>query len=148
MTPETFFLGHFTGWGVVIGPFGRVLRRFELTMHGVWSEEHRALHLDETYAYVEGKTFERRWALHSDADGHITGHDAFEAARLRGRPLNGAIELRFDRPPALRRAGGLRRTTQVLRLVEVSPARIVMTGRVVRFGLTIARVQAALMRTP
>jgi hypothetical protein len=144
MTPETFFQGRLCGWGVARDPFGRILRRFHIEMTGAWSDEHRALHLDETYSYVGGERYQRRWEIHTDEEGHILGHDALEIGRLRGRQIGPDFEILFDRPkkPGSRRSEPMHR----VRFVEVSKDKSVMLGRVRRWGVTIATTHVALMR--
>jgi hypothetical protein len=144
MTPETFFQGRLCGWGVARDPFGRVLRRFRLDMTGAWSEEHRALHLDETYSYIGGESYQRRWAIHSDEEGHILGHDALEIGRLRGRQTGADFQIVFDRP----KQPGSRRSEPVhhVRFLEVTPDQALMVGKVRRWGVVIATTTAALMR--
>jgi hypothetical protein len=145
LTPETFFQGRLTGWGVVRNLFGRVLRRFTIEMEGHWSYEHRALHLDETYSYVDGPSHQRRWAIHTDEQGFILGHDALEVARMRGRQMGTDFQITFDRP---RRSGsGLNDTVQVVRFIEVTPDQSLMLGAVQKFGVTIATTHVALKRT-
>ena len=144
MTPETFFQGHLKGWGVVKDLFGRIPRRFTIDMTGEWSQEHRALHLDETYAYVNGETFQRRWAIHTDELGHIIGHDALEVARMQGRQQGQDFEIVFDR--ARRPGSRFNSVTQIVRFVEVTPDHALMIGRVLRFGVTAATLHAALHR--
>jgi hypothetical protein len=144
VTPETFFQGRLCGWGAARDPFGRILRRFTLEMQGVWSEEHRALHLDETYSYVGGESFHRRWAIHTDAQGHIVGHDALEIGRLRGRQMGRDFRIVFDRPkrPGSRRS----EPTHHVRFVEITPDQSLMLGRVRRWGVVIATTHVALER--
>ena len=55
--------------------------------------------------------------------------------------------MRFDRLADVRR-GAPARTRQVIRIVAASGDRALMIGRVVRFGCTVARVTAALVRVP
>ncbi len=144
MTPEAFFQGRLRGWGVARDPFGRILRRFAIEMTGEWSDEHRALHLDETYSYIGGETFQRRWAIHTDEQGYIFGVDAMETARMRGRQIGNDFQITFDRP---RRPGGrLRDAVQVVRFIEVTPNDSLMIGQALWMGLPIASVHAALQR--
>jgi hypothetical protein len=143
LTPETFFQGRLAGWGVARDLFGRILRRFTIEMVGEWSEEHRALHLDETYAYIDGETHQRRWAIHTDDQGYILGHDALEVARMRGRQIGVDFEIVFDRP---RQPGRFNSVTQIVRFVEVTPDQSLMLGRVLRFGLTVATIDVGLKR--
>jgi len=146
LTPETFFQGRLAGWGVACDPFGRILRRFHIEMIGEWSEEHRALHLDETYSYIGGESFQRRWAIHTDEQGHIIGHDAMQVARLRGRQRgDNDLQVIFDRPrqPGSRFSEPIHR----VRIVEVTPSQSLMLGKVKRWGVIIARTSVALQRT-
>ena len=125
-------------------PFGRILRRFTIEMTGEWSDEHRALHLDETYSYIGGESFQRRWAIHTDEQGVILGHDALEVARLRGRQIGVDFQITFDRPkrPGSRRSEPL----HIVRFVEVTPDQSLMIGKVRRWGVTIATTHVALTR--
>ena len=144
MTPETFFQGRLAGWGVARDLFGRILRRFTIEMTGAWSDEHRALHLDETYSYIGGGVFNRRWAIHTDELGHIIGHDALEVARMQGRQQGDDFEIVFDRP---RRPGSrFNSVTQIVRFVEVTPDQSLMLGRALRFGVTVATIHVGLHR--
>jgi hypothetical protein len=145
MTPETYFQGRLCGWGVARNPFGRILRRFKIEMSGAWSEEHRALHLDETYSYIGGATFQRRWAIHTDQQGYILGHDAMQTARLRGRQMGLDFQIKFDRP---KQPGSLRsEPVHTVRFVEVTNDQSLMLGVVRRWGVVIATTHVALQRT-
>jgi hypothetical protein len=144
LTPETFFQGRLQGWGVARDLFGRIQRRFMIDMTGEWSDEHRALHLDETYTYVDGQTHHRRWAIHTDELGHIIGHDALEVARMQGRQQGQDFEIVFDRPS--RPGARTNSVTQIVRFVEVTPDQSLMLGRVLRFGVTVATLHVALRR--
>ena len=145
MTPEEFFQGRLTGWGVARDLFGRILRRFTIEMIGEWSDEHRALHLDETYRYTDGTSFQRRWAIHTDDEGHILGQDALEMARLRGHQIGTDFQIVFDRP---RQPGSWRRgMVQVVQFLEVTPNESIMFGRIRNFGFTVATLHVALERS-
>jgi hypothetical protein len=115
-----------------------------IDMTGEWSDEHRALHLDETYTYVDGQTHHRRWAIHTDELGHIIGHDALEVARMQGRQQGQDFEIVFDRPS--RPGARTNSVTQIVRFVEVTPDQSLMLGRVLRFGVTVATLHVALRR--
>lgn len=144
MTPAQFFEGRIAGFGVVLGLTGKVLRRFEVVMEGAWAEEHRALHLDETYTYLEGKgEFRRHWAIHFDEEGYILGNDAIEAARMRGRTRGPDFRIRFDRQ---RPRFGRLDPPHVVDFIEVGPRDCIMHGRARLFGLSVATVHAALRK--
>lgn len=143
MIIEDFFTGRLSGFGVVTGLSGKVLRRFDVHTIGEWSEEHRALHLDETYTYVGGETLVRNWAIHTDEEGFVIGVDASQAARLRGRSRGRDFRLIFDRP---RRPGGPLELSQVVDFIEVGPGQAVMLGKVKLAGLTLATTHSFLKR--
>lgn len=145
MTPRQFFEGRLRGYGVVRSLTGRILRRFEVEMLGVWSEEHRALHLDETYRYLGGpEAFHRRWAIHTDEEGYILGHDALEVARLRGRQRGEDFRLVFDRQHSpVRRMFD---PPQVVDFVAVGPDEFMMIGRAQVLGFPVASIHAAIRR--
>jgi len=141
---EVFLQGRLEGWGVARDPFGRILRRFRIEMDGVWSEEHRAIHLDETYTYVGGPRRQRHWAIHTDEQGHIRGHDAVEAARLTGVQKGNDFELRFDR--LLTRPSRWTEPVHIVQFLEVADGETLMLGRVRRWGVVIATTHVALRR--
>jgi len=145
MTPTDILTGDITGFGCVQGMTGRVLRRYTVQLKGVWSEEHRALHLDETYVYLgrEDEPFHRSWVLHTDEEGFVLGYDAHQAARLRGRQEGQDLKLVFDRPV---RPGGRMEPRQIVRFVRISPTQLMMVGRMVVFGVPIATTHTALTR--
>lgn len=141
---EMFLQGSLQGWGVARDPFGRILRRFQIEMHGVWSDEHRAIHLDESYTYVGGPKRQRRWTVHTDEQGHILGHDAVEAARLVGLQKGVDFELRFDRLQTER--SRWMEPVHIVQFLEVGDAETLMLGRVRRWGIVIATTHVALRR--
>jgi Protein of unknown function (DUF3833) len=145
MTPEEFLIGRLRGFGCVQGLTGRILRRYTIEMTGAWSEEHRALHLDETYAYIgrEGEIFRRSWVVHTDEQGFLIGHDALQAARLRGRQDGDGLRLVFDRPV---RPGGRLEPRQVLHAVPITPTQVMMIGRAFFLGVPFATLHSALTK--
>ncbi len=144
MVPEQFFLGRLTGVGAVQSFTGKILRRFTVEMSGEWSEEHRALHLDETYTYIgRDDVFQRSWAIHTDEQGFILGHDALQAARMRGRQRGQDFRIVFDRP---RHPGGPMEPPHIIDFVEITQTTAMMIGRISMFGFPLARVHAALTR--
>jgi len=145
MTPEEFLSGRLTGFGCVQGLSGRVLRRYTVELNGAWSDEHRALHLDETYTYVgrENEVFRRSWVVHTDEQGFVVAHDAHQAARFRGRMVGPDLRVIFDRPV---QPGGRMEPRQIVRFVEISPTQVMMVGRVVFLGLPLATTHTALTK--
>lgn len=145
MTPDSFLLGRLTGFGCVQGLSGKVLRRYTVEITGEWSDEHRAMHVDEIYAYLDApeEPLRRSWAVHTDEQGYIVGHDARQAARFRGRQDGPDVRAVFDRPI---QPGGRLEPKQRVRFIEVGPSRVMMVGRMMMFGLTLATTHTALTR--
>ena len=87
--PFDFFEGRTAGAGVILGPFGRVIRRCTIVTDGQPNSEFAALHFDETYAYDDGSPDDvMHWAV-TRASG------AFEAAEP---SVVGRVSARLDGP--------------------------------------------------
>jgi hypothetical protein len=145
MSPVEFLSGRLTGFGCVQGFAGKVLRRYTVEMSGTWSDEHRALHLDESYVYVgrEQEVIRRSWVVHTDEEGYLVGHDANQAARFRGRMHGPDLRVVFDRPV---RPGGPLEPRQLVRFVEISPTQVMMAGRIVFLGVPVAATHTAVTK--
>lgn len=143
MDAVAFFLGRLDGAGEVRGLGGRVLRRFQVSFEGVWSDEHRALHLDETVAYSDGRTMSRRWALTPDGRGGLEGYDAVQGARVRARPARDGLKVKFDRP---RYASAIAPAAVTLSFVERPGGQIRLSGWASFLGVPVSRTEAALTR--
>lgn len=68
---EEFFRGPIKGWGLVQDMKGRVVRRFDVTMNGVWSGDTGTL--TEDFHYYDGKSQHRVWTIQKQPDGSYTG---------------------------------------------------------------------------
>ena len=87
--PFAFFEGRTTGAGLILGPFGQVIRRCLITTEGLPNSEFAALHFDETYVYDDGSPDDvLHWAV-TRAGG------AFEAAEP---SVIGRVRARLDGP--------------------------------------------------
>src|SRR5947209_5762434 len=67
--PESFFLGRTEGGGVVRDPFGRIVRRCDVTTEGSYSAGQGALRFDETFTYDDGEVDVWRWVMRAGREG-------------------------------------------------------------------------------
>jgi len=138
------FQGRLAGEGEVRGLTGRVLRSMSVVYAGVWSEPHRALHLDEEIVYADGTRLVRHWAVHGDDDGFLSGVEATQGGRLRGREVDGDLQLVFDRP--LRPGASLTVPKVRLRFTEVEPGVVEVRGHTAILGAPVRRMTLRLSR--
>ena len=125
------------------GLAGGVMRRFQLAFEGVWSEEHQALHLDESVTYEDGRSVDRRWVLTPEAGGALIGYDAVQSARVRARATREGFRVKFDRPAYGRAIGP---ASVRLDFVEIGPGEVRMSGWASFLGLPLSRTDARLKR--
>ncbi|MGB0749330.1 MAG: DUF3833 family protein [Magnetospiraceae bacterium] len=71
LAPEAFFLGRSVADGVFEDRFGRVRRRFHLSLHG--ERRDGAFHLAETTTDDTGAISQRRWVVLQTEAGHYRG---------------------------------------------------------------------------
>ncbi len=75
-TPEfsmqEFFDGDIKGWGFVQDWRGRVVSRFDVTLHGEWDGNEGTL--KEHFAYYNNKVHDREWRLEVQEDGSYIGY--------------------------------------------------------------------------
>jgi hypothetical protein len=68
---KSYFNGRIKAWGIVQDWRGRVVTRFDVTMHGTWKGDEGIL--QEHFEYYDGRTQERTWHLSKLADGRYLG---------------------------------------------------------------------------
>jgi Protein of unknown function (DUF3833) len=90
MALEEFFSGDIRAWGIVQSRSGKVMRRFDIDMHGSWDGPNGTL--EEHFNYYDGKTQDRTWHITrlpdgsyegtaADIEGKATGHVSGSAVR-------------------------------------------------------------------
>lgn len=70
--PMDFFAGRTKAWGVFEDRFGRLRRRFVVSINGYWQDD--AFILDEDFSYDDGTRERRTWRLKPDGDGGFRAH--------------------------------------------------------------------------
>jgi hypothetical protein len=143
--PDKFFGGRWIGQGEVCALGGRVLRRFGVSFVGTWSEPDRAFHLDESVAYADGRVLERRWVVHTDDAGVLTGFDNM-GGRMRVKAQTDKLILRYDRPSGIGPTPGVRSLR--LEISQPRPSQLVGRGVSRILGLPVARTSLALEASP
>lgn len=68
----SYFLGETTGWGIVQGRSGELLRQFVVDINGTMSDENTIV-LDEKFRWSDGERSTRIWTISRSADGTYTG---------------------------------------------------------------------------
>lgn len=143
-SPNEFFQGRLTGWGMERTAFGRIVSRFSWTSSGEWSAEHKALHMDETYRFADGRELHLNWAIYADAKGDYAGVEGQRAAVMKGRPLGEDFELLFKQPKAAGAAGYAIVSRMRYSLIDAQTC--MMWGPIRRMGGLPGDVRAVLRR--
>ncbi len=89
----TFLEGKMRAWGVFEDRFGRLRRRFAVEMEGHW--EAGIFHLEERFAYDDGRVETRTWQVTPKADGAFTATCADCVGEARGRCSSDSIEMAY-----------------------------------------------------
>ncbi|HEY1753677.1 MAG TPA: DUF3833 family protein [Caulobacteraceae bacterium] len=96
--PESFFLGRTEGAGVVRDPFGRIVRRCQITTLGAFSDAQQALRFDEVFAYDDGEIDTWRWVMQPGRDGRYVAAEAKAGSGLTGERQGDDYVISFRRP--------------------------------------------------
>lgn len=86
-------VGHLKCDGVIYGPMGRVVSRFNADMHITWEGD--AGRLFETFTYDSGNSQDREWTLQVGPNGAISGAASDFVGPLSGVQSGDAVALRY-----------------------------------------------------
>lgn len=89
-----FFNGPIKAWGLVQDRKGHVVQRFDVDMVGTWDGDTGIL--DEEFRYYDGKTETRKWTLHADDDGNISGEAADIVGAASGVVVGNAMRWGYE----------------------------------------------------
>jgi Protein of unknown function (DUF3833) len=89
----TFLVGRTRAWGVFEDRFGRMRRRIEIEMNGVWRGPDFIL--DEHFVYDDGRTEQRQWVVRPKADGRFTATCADCIGEAMGTCTDGMIRMTY-----------------------------------------------------
>ncbi|MFI4933366.1 MAG: DUF3833 family protein [Caulobacterales bacterium] len=138
--PEVFFLGHTQGAGVVRDPFGRVVRRCQVSTEGVFSPTYGAIHFDETFVYDDGEVDVWRWAMTAGRDGRYVAAEVLAGAGITGERRGGDYLISFRRPVG--KATGPLAPRFATRFTLLAEDLALKTAKVSLFGLPLGVLTA------
>ena len=88
-----FFEGETRAWGFAVARFGRVRRRYQISLNGFWSG--REFVLEEMFAFNDGEIEPRSWFFQFGEDGYLTGVCADLVGQASGRVTDDEIQLAY-----------------------------------------------------
>lgn len=87
---KAYFTGPIKAWGIVQDWRGRVVSRFDVTMHGSWEGDVGTL--KEDFTYYTGKTQQRIWTITRLTDGTYEGTASDILDKAKGASNGNAIQ--------------------------------------------------------
>ena len=137
-----FLLGRTRAYGLFQDRFGRVRRRFVVTIDGAWDGD--SFRLDESFAYDDGVTEQRCWRLTGVRDGQFTATTDDCIGVARGQAWAHETRLRYK----MRLNTGKRRITVDFddRIFEVAPHLAINRAIVRKWGIRVGDVSIVFER--
>lgn len=130
--PEEFFLGRTEGGGVVRNPFGKVVRRCQVSTRGARMSAYGAISLEETFEYDDGEVDVWRWAISDAGQGAYIAAESQVGSGVIGRRSGEDYALSFRRP--IGRARGLLTPRFDTRFTLLAPTLALKVTRVSLLG--------------
>jgi hypothetical protein len=138
--PEIYFLGRTEGAGVARDPFGRVVRRCQITTVGSLDPGLGAIQLDEVFAYDDGEIDTWRWAMSPSRDGRYVAAEIKAGVGITGERRGADYCLSFRRP--FGPARGLFAPHYETRFTLLTPEIALKRARVDLFGVPLGELTA------
>jgi hypothetical protein len=138
--PEAFFLGRTEGGGVVRDPFGRIVRRCQITTTGSLDPGLGAIQLDEVFAYDDGEVDTWRWAMSASRDGRYVAAELKAGVGITGERHGADYRLSFRRPHGPAR--GFFAPRYQTRFTLLTPEIALKRARVDLFGVPLGELTA------
>jgi hypothetical protein len=138
--PEAFFLGRTEGGGVVRDPFGRIVRRCQITTTGSRDAVLGSIQLDEVFAYDDGEVDTWRWAMSPSRDGRYVAAELKAGAGITGERHGADYRLSFRRPYGPAR--GFFAPHYETRFTLLTPEVALKRARVDLFGVPLGELTA------
>ena len=142
--PEAFFLGRTEGGGVVRDPFGRIVRRCQITTTGSLDAVLGAIQLDEVFAYDDGEVDTWRWAMSPSRDGRYVAAELKAGVGITGERHGADYHLSFRRPYGPAR--GFFAPHYQTRFTLLAPDLALKRARVDLFGVPLGELTAVHQR--
>lgn len=141
--PQRFFDGNLWARGVVMNRSGKVIRTFDATLHGHWSDSGEGV-LDERFVYNDGEVQTRHWRFTPIKEGgyRATAGDVVESGiwRFSGNAAHMAYVLRVpwhDRTLDVHMSDWM---------YAVSPDTVINQTRMSKWGFDVGEVILAIHR--
>ena len=143
--PETFFIGHTVGGGVVRDPFLRIARRFHVETRGYRDGPYGAIKLDETYAYDTGEVDAFQWVITPAGTGRYVLAEASAGSGIVAQEERGELIFAYRR--ALGPARGLAKPRFGVRMGLIGGETLLKSVRVGLLGAPLGSMTAFHRRT-
>ncbi|HZZ34259.1 MAG TPA: DUF3833 family protein [Caulobacteraceae bacterium] len=138
--PEVFFVGRTEGSGVVRDPFGRVVRRCEISTEGKADPGRNTIHFTEIFTYDDGEVDVWRWVMTHARDGRYVAAEANAGSGITGQRVGDDYSLSFSRPVGA--AKGVAAPRFATRFTLLAQDVALKSVRVSLFGLPIGQMTA------
>lgn len=102
--PDSFFVGPFRGWGVMLDGKGNLLSRFETRGSGRMDVPARAAIVEQDITFTTGAVDRLVWEIISDDEGHFIGHEREKKLKAEGGTHRDGFRWTFRMPIAGRGA--------------------------------------------
>jgi hypothetical protein len=89
-----YFEGEQKAWGIFIDRFGKLRKRFQVTING--QIENNQLTLDESFVYDDGSTEERIWVITRIDKHHYIGNANDVVGQAKGETYGSALQWQYQ----------------------------------------------------
>lgn len=128
--------------GVIYGPLGRVVSRFDGDFHGTW--EGNKGHLREQFRYDSGTEQERNWYLTTHNDGTFDAEAPDVVGTGQGVAEGSAVQLQYAIRLSDAAGGHVLQTTDWMYLLDNGT--IVNRSQMRKFGIKVAELVATIRK--
>jgi len=91
---KAYFTGPIKAWGIIQEPSGKVVSKFDVTMHGSWKGDVGTL--NEEFSFYDGSKQERVWTITKLADGTYEGTAGDVIGKATGQSKGNAIRWAYE----------------------------------------------------
>lgn len=133
---QTYFTGPIKAWGIVQDWRGRVVSRFDVTMHGTWNGNTGTL--KEDFTYYTGNTQQRVWTITQLNDGIYEGTASDIIGKAKGTSNGSAIQWAYRMD--LDVDGSTYRVTFDDWMWQMNDGVMINRSYIKKFGLTVAEL--------
>lgn len=144
MSMEEFFNGPIKGWGIVQDRKGKVVRRFDVEMHGTWDGDKGEL--KEKFVYYDGEEQERVWKITRTAEGRYTGAAGDIIGNAEGQVSGNAVRWKYKMD--LKVGNSTYRITFDDWMFRMNDGILINKSYLKKFGITVAELTLFMQKQP